>query len=215
MKMRVSNLVFVGACVCFAVIMSFCASGETNGSEVSGNEESFDELVRKFKVEKGRIRGLAVDRLLERRKQRVQKLIAVFDPETGEEKKWETRAAAAWVLGEMRAPEAAEVLAQNIDDGPDHTGDVSRYDTAHTTALRKIGLPAVPALIENIENSDSPVLRGRSVRILGSILGGKRRVLELLDRLEKRASEEKKKVRRIREARKNVRTWTEDEEPLY
>ena len=50
---------------------------------------------------------------------------------------------------------------------------------------------------------------------MGRILGGKRRVLELLDKLEKRASEEKKKVRRIREARKKVTTWTEDEEPLY
>jgi len=67
--------------------------------------------------------------------------------------------------------------------------DISRYDVPVWTALVRIGRPVVPAMIENIETSDNRILREKSIDVLYHVLGGKRRVLELLTKLKEQAKD--------------------------
>jgi hypothetical protein len=72
-------------------------------------------------------------------------------------------------------------------------------------------------MIQNVENSDQEILWQKSLDVLNHVLGGKRRVLELLAKLEARAAKDDVKQGRIVRAIK----WAQQhyvegkEEPLY
>jgi HEAT repeat protein len=86
--------------------------------------------------------------------------------------------AAAYYLGEMRAPEAADVLATKI---------TLKLDFKHisidglpvmpidfpTEALIKIGNPSIPAVIRNLAESDDAKVRELSLKVLYRIDGDK------------------------------------------
>lgn len=174
------------------------------------------QLIANLQSRDARIRDHAVDAMLDERKSQVEALIPLIDPANADRYSDETRSAAAYLLGELRAIEAVPVLAKALADepGPKIIFDLSRYDVPVFTALVKIGRPAVPAMIENIENSENAILQKNSLDVLIHVLGGKRRLLELLLKVHERAADPVD--RRIAEAR----TWAEahykeDKEPLY
>jgi HEAT repeat protein len=110
----------------------------------------------------------------------------------------------AYYLGELRAPQAADVLAVSITLELDLKkvliGGVPlvAYDPA-MNALIKIGSPSIPALIRNLTESDSAKVREASLKVLCRIEGEKD-IVEL--RLQKAlaAQNDGKKQARIRAA---------------
>ena len=164
-----------------------------------------------------RIRDQSVDAILRDRKSVIRGLIPLIDPANREKYSDETRCAAAYLLGELRAIEAVPVLSEALADPPGKKfgSDGSRYDVPVFSALVKIGRPAVPAMIKNVETSDDLKLRKNSLDVLNHVLGGKRRLLELLARLNARATDPDA-ARHIGEARSWCQShYKEDEEPLY
>jgi HEAT repeat protein len=162
-------------------------------------------------------RNRAVNAILRDRQSVIEQLIPLIDPANAEKYPDETRVVAAYLLGELRAVEAVPVLSQVIADppGPRYVIDGSRYDYPVTTALVKIGRPAVPAMIKNLETSDDRAVRGISLGVLSQILGGKRGLLALLTKLIEQ-SDDKDVTRRLRAARTKVEVhYKEDSEPLY
>lgn len=124
---------------------------------------------------------------------------------------------AAFILGNFREIEAVSVLSKALANEPEQIeiSDISRYDAPVWTALVRIGRPAVPAMIENIETSDNRILRIKSLDVLCHVLGGKRRVLELLTKLKVQAKDHLE-IQRIESAIQRTQThFKEDEEPLY
>ena len=164
-----------------------------------------------------RTRDKAVDAILHDRSATIQKLIPLIDPVNAVKYSDETRCAAAYLLGELRAEEAVPMLSCALSDepGPKVITDESRYDMPVISALLKIGRPTVPTMIKNLETTDHRKLRDKSLGVLNHVLGGKRRLLELLAKLEDRAKD-KEIRRRIGECIKLCReTYKEDKEPLY
>ena len=162
-------------------------------------------------------RNAAVDAILQDRLATVEKLITVIDPANVKKYSDKTRSAAAYLLGEYRAVEAVPVLSRSLlcDPGPTVIWDMSRYNVPIFRALVRIGRPAVPAMIENIETSDHRILRRKSLDVLSHILRGKRRLLELLAKLEKR-TDDKETRRRLQECITWAREhYKETKEPLY
>ena len=86
---------------------------------------------------------------------------------------------------------------------------ISRYGMPVFEALVKIGRPAIPAMIENIKNSDNERLRDDSMLVLYHVLGGKKRLLELFSKLSDKAVAEKppdrKAAERFQKARVGLR----------
>ncbi len=180
------------------------------------NEDTFSSF-ENLKSTLPRTRDKAVDAILHDRSATIQKLIPLIDPVNAVKYSDETRCTAAYLLGELRAEEAVPVLSCALTDepGPKIITDESRYDTPVLSALLKIGRPAVPTMIKNLETTDHHQLRGKSLGVLNNVLGGKRRLLELLAKLEDRAKD-KEVRRRIGECIKLCREhYKEDKEPLY
>lgn len=167
--------------------------------------------------EQARIRNKFVDTILRDRKTVIRQLVPIIDPAYSEKYSDETRCAAAYLLGELRAVEAVPALSKALANppGPGDFTHISRYHVPVLTALVKIGRPAVPAMIKNVEMSDDRILRKNSLDALNRILGGKRRLMELLARLNSRATD-RDVVRRTSQARSwSESHYNEDEEPLY
>ncbi len=185
-------------------------------------QDLFKPQSERLLSEDSRTRDQAVDSILQDRRDIVDKLIPLVDPANDMKYSDETRSAAAYLLGEFRASEAVPILSRALADEPGakiisriSRYDISRYDVPVWTALVKIGRPTVPAMIENIETSDNRILRKKSLDVLNHVLGGKRRLLELLSKLQKKATD-KEKHRRITVAQQFAEVhFKEDKEPLY
>ncbi len=194
------------------VLLSIAATAHS----ISSHEDTVSNIDG-LSSKEPRTRDKAVDAILQDRLVTVRKLITLIDPANAPKYSDDTRCAAAYLLGELRAVEAVPVLSKALADepGPKIFFDVSRYDMPVWTALVKIGQPAVPAMIQNLETTDSRVLRNKSLGVMVHVLGGKRRLLELLEKLEKRASD--KEVRqRITDCIAYSRDHhKESAEPLY
>jgi HEAT repeat protein len=147
----------------------------------------------------------------------VKVLISFVDPVNAKKYSDETRCASAYLLGEFRAIEAVPVLSQDLVDepGPKNTLRTDRYTAPVWTALVRIGRPAVPAMIENIEASDDRILRKKSLDVLYHVLGGKRRVLELLTKLQGK-TKDRSKIQRVQSAIQHTQAhFKEDKVLLY
>lgn len=164
-----------------------------------------------------RARDEAVDAIIHSRKVSTEELVRLIDPDNAAREREETRIAAAYLLGELRDPAAVPVLSRALRDksGRIVIPNLQRYNLPVWNALVKIGRPAVPAMIANVEDSDDPDLRDKSLGVLYHVLGGKRRVLELLAKLEGRSKTDAT-TQRIRSAATWVSShFKEDKEPLY
>ena len=75
-------------------------------------------------------------------------------------------------------------------------------------------------MTENIKTSDDEILRDNSMDVLVHVLGGKRRLLELLTKLSDMALAEQPPDKKASERFQKARSWAddhykEDKEPLY
>lgn len=192
------------------------AAGATTAPQTDG-KKTFVPIDRLLSKEM-RTRDRAVDAILRDRKSVIEQLIPLIDPVNAKKYSDETRSAGAYLLGELRAVEAIPVLSRALANPPGRLfiDDLSRYDAPVFSALVKIGRPAVPAMIKNLETSDHKMVRIHSLDVLNHVLGGKRRLLELLVKLSDRSSDDRDVSRRLREARSRVEAhYKEDSEPLY
>jgi|GEM_PF-2082704 len=200
----------VGICVLAALPVLRAKSEQSAAAQIQ-------ERIEALLSDESRVRDETVWAIMGDRKDMVRKLIELVDPANAEKYSDETRSAAAFLLGEFRAREAVPVLSKALRNplGPSDIWDGSPYDVPIFSALAKIGRPAVPAMIKNVEASDDELLRKRSLGVLSHVLGGKRRTLELLAKLQARAKDEKK-IERIKAAIKySQEHFKEKEEPLY
>lgn len=198
------------------VLLLVMAAGATTAPQTDG-KKTFVPIDRLLSKEM-RTRDRAVDAILRDRKSVIEQLIPLIDPVNAKKYSDETRSAGAYLLGELRAVEAIPVLSRALANPPGRLfiDDLSRYDAPVFSALVKIGRPAVPAMIKNLETSDHKMVRIHSLDVLNHVLGGKRRLLELLVKLSDRSSDDRDVSRRLREARSRVEAhYKEDSEPLY
>ncbi len=146
-------------------------------------------MFENLKSDQAKVRDQAVDQILGDRKLVIEQLIAQFAPRNIVKGSEQTRCVAAYLLGELRAVEAAPILARALAEplGTEDRSDIGRYDSPVFRALLKIGSPAVPAVVANIKTSDDRVLRRYSLDVLIRLVGGKRQLLELLSKLNDRA----------------------------
>jgi hypothetical protein len=211
-KIKKNWLMACGITVALIVLL-----GTTKGTVQQDKKKEPVGQIAGLLSQDSRIRDQAVDSVLQDRRSIINKLIPLIDPANDMKYSDETRCAAAYLLGMLRATEAVAVLSRALADGPGRKvgKDISRYDVPVWTALVKIGRPAVPAMIENIETSDNKILRKKSLDVLCHVLGGKRRVLELLTRLKARA-EDQLIIEHIEAAIQHTQVhFKEDKEPLY
>jgi hypothetical protein len=210
-------LALIAITLIISVALALNTSAET---EKERPMKPFDGLL----AQDEQTRDRAVDKFLDDRKSVIDQLISIVDRGNVAKYNDETRCAAAYLLGELRAEEGVPVLSKSLAHplGRQVSSDISRYDAPIFTALVKIGRPAVPAMFENIESSDNPILRKNSMGVLLHVLGGKTRLLEVLGKVHDRAVKENRPpiiARRLAEAKK----WAEGhykytagyEEPLY
>jgi HEAT repeat protein len=175
-------------------------------------------LLERVSVELSAEREAEVQALLDDRKRTIEQLCEIVDQKNAGKHEPVERAAAAYVLGEMRAPEAVGALNSALADDPvqrDWFGDRSPYDSAVTAALVRIGRPAVPEMIKNLQQSDDKRIREKTCMILYHTLGGRDRIVALIDRLTDQ--EEDAGVRtRLEAARAYVLEFYKDAEtPLF
>ncbi len=199
-----------------AVIVMLSATASADSSP-KGKEEETVSGIENLCSEEPRTCDAAVDAILKGRLATVQQLLPLIDPANATHYSDRARCAAAYLLGELHAVEAVPTLSRALADEPGRKmrSRSCRFDAPVWNALVKIGRPAVPTMIENVEKSDDGTLRIKSLDVLNHVLGGKRRLLELLAKLESRA-DDKEIRRRIEECI----TWSrehykENKEPLY
>lgn len=209
---------------CFILVCCFAVAGGSLLGSRTDREESDSVLSATDRIGRGErdAQKQAVESVLADRKDLVEALCAVVDQKNAGTYSWEARVAGAYLLGELRAPEAvpslSSAMVEVLREGSKVVRGLAppyRSPLAVSNALIKIGRPAVPQMIENIEGSDDKTLVIGSLQVLNRAVGGKRHVLEVLSKLKARAKDEKK-IERVEGALKYVREhFTEDEEPLY
>jgi HEAT repeat protein len=188
------------------------------GDDRDGSTKVDTSLIANLKAKDARTREQAVQALLQARKETVDELVVLVAQSDGQKYSNETRSMAAYLLGIMRAEEVVPALSKALA-GPifwrELILDISPYDFPVFTALVRIGRPAVPAMIANVEQTDDENLRLRSLDVLAVVLGGKKHLLELLGKLQARA-EDKAVAKRIEVAAAfSQEHYKETEEPLY
>jgi len=202
---RGKRVVFVGAIVVAALI-----SGDVLRTEAAGEKAAETEMDKLCSTD-ARVRDEGVAAVLAGRKATIARLIALFDPDRTPPQSPETRAVAAYLLGEYRAVEAVPVLARSfaLDAGPRFDFSGSRYGAPVWTALVKIGPPAAPAMIDNLRDSDDPAVRHYSLDVLLRVLGGKRHLVEALEKA-KADTTDPAKAARAEQACKRAREYYKD-----
>lgn len=200
------------------LLLSFSVLGGQQG--VSAKDDKAMDIFERLSSEDSRTRNLAVDEILNEHKVLVDKLIALVDPANSGTNSYDTQAAAAYLVGELRAAEAVPVLSRALAEIPTVSirFSMNRYIEPWQTALVRIGRPSVPAMIENIEKTDDQQLQRRSVTVLVRVLGGRRHMFELLEKLESRSTDEKTTKRieaAITRQREYYKTGKDAKEPLY
>lgn len=209
------NKKWLAGCVITVTLMILLTA--TKGEDKENENKQLLGQINGLLSQDSRIRDQAVDSILQDRRAIVNKLIPLIDPANTKKYSDQTRCAAAYLLGMLRATEAVPVLSRALANEPGRKiiSDISRYDVPVWTALVRIGRPAVPVMIENIETSDNRILRNKSIDVLYHVLGGKRRVLELLNKLKARA-ENPLIIEHIEAAIQYTKEhFKEDKEPLY
>ena len=198
--------------------MALMLLGTGAGPRTEAPPDDLDAVVKALRSQDRKVRDACVDDLLGRRAALIRRLSRLIDPGYAGQYRDETRCAAAYLLGELRAVEAVPVLARALADepGPIVSSKFDDHDMMPvTTALYKIGLPAVMAMIENILTSDERGLRSRSLSLLNSAVGGKRRLLEVLGKVAAHTTDPER-VRRIKAAQAEVlEKFSETKEPLF
>ncbi len=181
-------------------------------------EQAPPTLKEMLEAKERRVQNKAIQQIFDDRLRTVNMLIEIVDQANARRLPANAGRAAAYLLGQLRAPEAVPVLSRaltNVDPNivVFHTDILT---DAEWMALVEIGRPAVPAMIENITTSDDERLRQRSMGVIVHVLGGKDNLMGLLNRLmeqKERSKEEKDRLAKsIEWAQSN---YVEPEKPLF
>lgn len=162
----------------YAACLNFTLAGTNHGGVVSATvcettEAALNSLVS---MDRDARRNAAVE-LDEKRREMVQKLIAIINSTNSAK----VKVHAVIVLGEYRAPEAVPVLVQHLewDDaarGGFYNGLIREEEIEEkccpvSMALEKIGMPAIPALLDRIVGTDDAKIIEKCVSICRTIEG--------------------------------------------
>lgn len=166
-----------------------------------------------------------IDKILAEREGQIDALLPIVDVANKTKYSIRTRAAAAYLLGEFRAPEAVGTLVKALEDGDPQwrTSRMDRLNGAFWQALVTIGRPSVPALLDLVQKTDDSNTRFLTLAALYHILGGKAHVTETLAKLKAKAAADgaagaKERVARLDAAIQEIQVKfkvREREIPLY
>lgn len=154
---------------CFIVFIQALIAPLTNGTEQMSDEHITGRLQR-FERLTDKERETLLRDIGQNLRQAQGILLTALDSGSEDAKFY-----AAYLLGEYRFPQAADGLARRItlEDKIRSTGQRScewfwdRYPAME--ALIKIGIPSIPALIGNLEESDDATVRKLSLKVIYSI----------------------------------------------
>jgi hypothetical protein len=195
--------------VCGAML-ALLALGSPDLAAGSGNESpqvpSETQILAAIKAQTmSEARGIGVasvasllDQELMQRDEIIKELLTIFnDPKSADS----VRAFAAYRLGVLRAAEAAESLAGRITfklivAGSLHVQESPWWNDPAASALIAIGVPAIPAVIQNLAESNDEAIRSKSRQVLIGIEGGDKDITAL--RLQKALNAEKNVPKRER-----------------
>lgn len=168
-------------------------------------------LVSKDEAVREKTKKLLEDRL----KTVIDQLIAIVDdddpviPEDG-------RRNAAVILGKYRAVEAIPVLSKRMINFKSGTG-LSPNDpvkpNSYCGALIMIGRPSIPEMLNNITQRDDLKGYESTLAVLYNVTGGKRRLLDVLERAKTQTNDVGKK--RLDDAKNWASHYEETQEPVY
>lgn len=140
--------------------------GEHEPGGLAAGIASLDESVRKK----------AIEEFQASRTKTVTDLCSIVDQSNAGKYPEKTRAAAAYLLGVMRAPEAVVALSSTLVDPPLSTGRLvvsipPPYESTSVIedALYTIGLPSAPQMITNLRETDNDLVASRSLDVLSMI----------------------------------------------
>jgi hypothetical protein len=195
--------------VCGAML-ALLALGSPDLAAGSGNESpqvpSETQILAAIKAQTmSEARGIGVasvasllDQELMQRDEIIKELLTIFnDPKSADS----VRAFAAYRLGVLRAAEAAVSLAGRITfklivAGSLHVQESPWWNDPAASALIAIGVPAIPAVIQNLAESNDEAIRSKSRQVLIGIEGGDKDITAL--RLQKALNAEKNVPKRER-----------------
>jgi HEAT repeat protein len=202
------------SCATLLLVIGFIFAA-TDKDATTKKDDGIESVTKRLESPDHATQERAVAALLKQRKAVIELLIPMIPADKGKRSD-DNRAAAIYVLGELRAVEAVPALSKVLGEeiGPSYSSIINRRLNPVFGALVKIGRPAVPAMIEIVEKSDDPIARGKSLEVLYHVLGGKAHVLELLDKL-KASVKEAKLNKRIVSAIKYTKEQFTGEDPLY
>jgi hypothetical protein len=195
----------------------FCRTPE---QDKTGNEEQTDiQIQRLIDASASRSdREAARKGILEEHRALCRKLIVLIQPGQRDKLSEEARALVAITLGELRCDEAVGVLVSGLSAGPAVEPPVMSgavyFASSCRDALIQIGRPSVPALLDVLQKSDNRKAVVYSLDALREILGGKRHMLETLEKVRDRVSDARSKSN-LDAAFKIAAQLGESEEPLY
>jgi hypothetical protein len=214
---RIAGGITVAGVIFLIAARVFCVTPE---QDKIMNEERVDIQIQKLIDESASRsdREAARTKILEGHRALCRKLVVLIQPARRDELNEEARALVAITLGELRCDEAVGVLVSGLSAGPAVEPPVMSgavyFASSCRRALIQIGRPSVPALLDVLQESDNRKAIVYSLDALREILGGKRRMLETLEKLRDRVSDARSKSN-LEAARKIVELWGESEEPLY
>lgn len=182
------------AILSFAVVAGALAASGRNETPTSGQD-----LVQRLSAADQRTRTQAKRALIEERRTRIQALIRIVErPVKGREPFYGNtpRNHAIELLGRYRAAEAVSCLADWLH--PREGQDLTRTELMAVPfagyALIRIGLPSVPAVLEELKRRDDPLVVGNPcLRVLVAIKGAEETERLLKSELEKDLPEGQRK----------------------
>jgi hypothetical protein len=188
-------------------------------AEIAFTQEQIPATLKEMLEAKDRrVQNKAIQQILDDRLCTVNMLIEIVDQANAGRRPADAGRAAAYLLGQLRAPEAVPVLSRaltNVDpNGVLFHTDI--FTDAEWMALLEIGRPAVPAMIKNITSSDDERLRQRSLGVISRVLGGKDNLIGLLNRLMEQKERSKEERDRLAKSIEWAQShYTETKKPLF
>lgn len=169
-----------------AAVALLCSPGAKGGDELPQKERNLASMVASSERS---IRQEAIQEVMKGRQETILALSEIVHRRNASKYSGESRATAAYILGEIRASEAVSALSSAL--GEDLFGSriikdlPPPYESSDVVinALVNIGLPSVAEMTRNLRTTDSKRVMQESVVVLKRVLGGDKRAQELVDTL--------------------------------
>lgn len=151
--------------------LTFSANAQVGTVNATNQIRSDEMMVSIYSGKWDLFDGISL-KLRDERKQSINRLIGILaDKKTADFQ----RRATIYYLGELRPPEAVDVLATNITLGINQLSSdaIQNIHFYAPGALIEIGNPAIPAMVRNLAESDDDDVRAWSLKVLSRIEGDK------------------------------------------